>query len=293
MASEEIHTLFVSGLPADVKERELYNLFRLQFPGYVGCRLQLAPPKPPAAFVTLDTQQACLNAIEALNGSRFDPESSLILRLELAKANSKPKRSRPDGEGGYHDRESKQFRGSDRSSDGYGGGYSAPMPYTGYMDPTWNTAAVMGMGMPAPAPAYAPYGGFAAVSAGGSYPPAMGAPYAAGGGGGGRGGGGSNPPCTTVFVANLSPTCTEDELKDLFARTPGFVKMRFSPGKPGGANVSPVAWVDFTDTHMSSQALNTLQGYTLPSGAGQDRSTGMRIEFARNKMGDRPGGGRR
>ena len=66
-------------------------------------------------------------------------------------------------------------------------------------------------------------------------------------------------PRRQVFVANLSPTCTEDELRDLFARTPGFLKMRFSPGKPGGANVSPVAWVDFTDTHMSSQALNTLQ----------------------------------
>ncbi|KMZ61513.1 hypothetical protein ZOSMA_51G00020 [Zostera marina] len=33
---EEMRTLFIAGLPGDVKHREIYNLFRT-FPGYQSC----------------------------------------------------------------------------------------------------------------------------------------------------------------------------------------------------------------------------------------------------------------
>jgi RNA recognition motif-containing protein len=40
----DIRTLFISGLPPDVKEREIHNLFRL-IKGYEGCKLNLKPGK--------------------------------------------------------------------------------------------------------------------------------------------------------------------------------------------------------------------------------------------------------
>lgn len=36
---DEVRTLFIAGLPEDVKPREIYNLFR-EFPGYESCHLR-------------------------------------------------------------------------------------------------------------------------------------------------------------------------------------------------------------------------------------------------------------
>ncbi|GAB0193893.1 RNA-binding protein with multiple splicing 2 [Grus japonensis] len=55
---EEVRTLFVSGLPVDIKPRELYLLFR------------------------------------PFKGIRFDPENPQTLRLEFAKANTKMAKSK-------------------------------------------------------------------------------------------------------------------------------------------------------------------------------------------------------
>ncbi|KAM9424035.1 RNA-binding protein with multiple splicing isoform X2 [Lates calcarifer] len=63
---EEVRTLFVSGLPLDIKPRELYLLFR-PFKGYEG------------SLIKLTSKQ----------GVRFDPEIPQTLRLEFAKANTK------------------------------------------------------------------------------------------------------------------------------------------------------------------------------------------------------------
>jgi hypothetical protein len=38
-AEEEVKTLFVSGLPDDIKEREIHNLFRI-YDGYETCQLK-------------------------------------------------------------------------------------------------------------------------------------------------------------------------------------------------------------------------------------------------------------
>uniref|UniRef100_A0A8C4QWB0 RNA binding protein, mRNA processing factor 2 n=1 Tax=Eptatretus burgeri TaxID=7764 RepID=A0A8C4QWB0_EPTBU len=68
---EEVRTLFVSGLPMDIKPRELYLLFR-PFKGYEG------------SLIKLTTKQ----------GVRFDPECSQTLRLEFAKSNTKTAKSK-------------------------------------------------------------------------------------------------------------------------------------------------------------------------------------------------------
>ena len=46
---EPVRTLFVSGLPADVKPREMYNLFR-PFPGFISASLNFTGEKKMVIF---------------------------------------------------------------------------------------------------------------------------------------------------------------------------------------------------------------------------------------------------
>uniref|UniRef100_A0A8B9JYW9 RNA-binding protein with multiple splicing 2 n=1 Tax=Astyanax mexicanus TaxID=7994 RepID=A0A8B9JYW9_ASTMX len=87
-----VRTLFVSGLPVDIKPRELYLLFR-PFKGYEGSLIKLTS-KQPVGFVTFDSRSGAEAAKNALNGIRFDPENPQTLRLEFAKANTKMAKSK-------------------------------------------------------------------------------------------------------------------------------------------------------------------------------------------------------
>ncbi|XP_062946112.1 RNA-binding protein with multiple splicing 2 [Cynocephalus volans] len=89
---EEVRTLFVSGLPVDIKPRELYLLFR-PFKGYEGSLIKLTS-RQPVGFVIFDSRAGAEAAKNALNGIRFDPESPQTLRLEFAKANTKMAKSK-------------------------------------------------------------------------------------------------------------------------------------------------------------------------------------------------------
>uniref|UniRef100_A0A8C6U074 RNA binding protein, mRNA processing factor n=1 Tax=Neogobius melanostomus TaxID=47308 RepID=A0A8C6U074_9GOBI len=87
LKSSNVRTLFVSGLPLDIKPRELYLLFR-PFKGYEGSLIKLTS-KQPVGFVSFDSRSEAEAAKNALNGVRFDPEIPQTLRLEFAKANTK------------------------------------------------------------------------------------------------------------------------------------------------------------------------------------------------------------
>ncbi|KAI5100156.1 RNA binding protein, mRNA processing factor 2b [Silurus meridionalis] len=63
----EVRTLFVSGLPVDIKPRELYLLFR-PFKGYEGSLIKLTS-KQPVGFVTFDNRSGAEAAKNALNVS--------------------------------------------------------------------------------------------------------------------------------------------------------------------------------------------------------------------------------
>ncbi|XP_043401120.1 RNA-binding protein with multiple splicing isoform X1 [Chelonia mydas] len=88
----KVRTLFVSGLPLDIKPRELYLLFR-PFKGYEGSLIKLTS-KQPVGFVSFDSRSEAEAAKNALNGIRFDPEIPQTLRLEFAKANTKMAKSK-------------------------------------------------------------------------------------------------------------------------------------------------------------------------------------------------------
>uniref|UniRef100_A0A672MZB6 RNA-binding protein with multiple splicing-like n=1 Tax=Sinocyclocheilus grahami TaxID=75366 RepID=A0A672MZB6_SINGR len=87
----QVRTLFVSGLPTDIKPRELYLLFR-PFKGYEGSLIKLTS-KQPVGFVTFDSRSGAEAAKNALN-VRNQCTSHLSLRLEFAKANTKMAKSK-------------------------------------------------------------------------------------------------------------------------------------------------------------------------------------------------------
>ncbi|CAA0821128.1 RNA-binding (RRM/RBD/RNP motifs) family protein [Striga hermonthica] len=81
--------------------------------------------------------------------------------------------------------------------------------------------------------------------------------------------------CSTLFIANLGPNCTETELKQYISQYQGFNSLKVSAR--GGM---PVAFADFERVEQATEAMNLLQGCLLPS---SDRG-GMHIEYARSKM---------
>lgn len=89
----------------------------------------------------------------------------------------------------------------------------------------------------------------------------------------------NNPPCPTIFVANLGPNCTEQELIQIFSRCRGYLKLKIQ-----STYGSPVAFVDFQDTASSTEALNQLQGTVLYSSTSGE---GLRLEYAKSRMGMR------
>lgn len=93
---DEVRTLFIAGLPEDVKPREIYNLFR-EFPGYESSHLRNPTEKTqPFGFAVFMDQQSALAALHTLNGMVFDLEKGSTLHIDLAKSNSRSKRSRTD-----------------------------------------------------------------------------------------------------------------------------------------------------------------------------------------------------
>ena len=97
----QVRTLFVSGLPLDCKQRELYLLFRA-CAGYENSLLKAncktGKSAAPVGFVTFATKQDADDACRKLQGVRFDPESAQTIRLEPARSNTKvpkPKQASP------------------------------------------------------------------------------------------------------------------------------------------------------------------------------------------------------
>uniref|UniRef100_A0A8C6E7A6 RRM domain-containing protein n=1 Tax=Moschus moschiferus TaxID=68415 RepID=A0A8C6E7A6_MOSMO len=89
---EAVQTLFVSGLPVDIKPRELYLLFR-PFKEYEGSLIKLTS-RQPVGFVIFDSRAGAEAAKNAMNSIRFDSENPQTLRLTpewaaIAKANTK------------------------------------------------------------------------------------------------------------------------------------------------------------------------------------------------------------
>ncbi|KAK9064877.1 hypothetical protein SSX86_016259 [Deinandra increscens subsp. villosa] len=249
---DEVRTLFIAGLPDDVKPREIYNLFR-EFPGYESCHLRSPSPTQtqPFGFAVFVDQPSALAALHALHGMVFDLEKGSTLHIDLAKSNSRSKRSRIDDERHGSD---KRAKGSSAFSRGVSDPGVGSVHVPGLSNSAYNLIGY---------PSAQSHGSFD-VRAENS---------------GARLRNSSAPPCPTIFVANLGPACTEQELTQVFSRCRGFLKLKIQ-----STYGTPVAFVDFADTGCSSEALNHLQGTVLHSTVSGE---GMRLEFAKSRMGMR------
>jgi RNA recognition motif-containing protein len=84
---EEIRTLFVSGLPYDVTEREIRHCFRnCDGFDFVSVRTN---QKSPVAFVGFSDHAAALRARDSIQGYQMDPNVSTKVSADLAKTNSR------------------------------------------------------------------------------------------------------------------------------------------------------------------------------------------------------------
>uniref|UniRef100_A0A3B3SQJ2 RNA binding protein, mRNA processing factor 2b n=1 Tax=Paramormyrops kingsleyae TaxID=1676925 RepID=A0A3B3SQJ2_9TELE len=93
--NNNVRTLFVSGLPIDIKPRELYLLFRpFKLPNEAGLACTCLPPCICTSSLNGFGFSLLFISKTALNGIRFDPENPQTLRLEFAKANTKMAKSK-------------------------------------------------------------------------------------------------------------------------------------------------------------------------------------------------------
>merc|ERR1711865_933951 len=87
VSEEAIFTLHITGLPPDVKTREIFSLFR-SVRGYEFCNLR-STASGVSAFATFLNSECAGAALAQFDGQVFDPDTGVKLKLEFAKSNSR------------------------------------------------------------------------------------------------------------------------------------------------------------------------------------------------------------
>ncbi|CAN1298637.1 RNA-binding protein with multiple splicing [Linum perenne] len=148
-AHDEVRTVFITGLPEDVKERELQNLLRW-LPGYEASQVNFKGEKP-MGFALFSTPPFAIAAKDALQDMVFDAELKAVLHTEMAKKNLFVKRGIVADTSAFD--QSKRLRtGGDYSH----AAYPSPPPFHHPPPPAWGPHGYMA---PPPHP-YDPYGGY-------------------------------------------------------------------------------------------------------------------------------------
>lgn len=264
--SDEVRTIFIAGLPEDVRERELQNLLRW-LPGYEASQVN-HKGEHPMGFALFSSAQYAVAARDALQDMVFDTESKAVLHTEMAKKNLFVKRGIVADSNAYD--QSKRMRtGGDYTH----AGYSSPSPFHAPPAPVWGPHGYMAPAPPAP---YDPYVGYPVAPVPmpapvptpsptpSSYLPVQNIK--------------DNPPCNTLFIGNLGENINEDELRGLFGAQPGFKQMKVLRQER-----HTVCFIEFEDMNSATHVHHSLQGAVIPSSG----SVGMRIQFSKNPFGKR------
>ncbi|KAF8061951.1 HDAC1 [Scenedesmus sp. PABB004] len=283
---DNLRTLFVSGFPPDVKERELHNLLRFM-PGYEASQMSWKAGGPQG-FALFATPSHARAVVEVLAGLPYD--DGAVLRAEMAHKNMFIKPEDPS------------VKRVSRGSPGL-------MPPAAIIAaPLGPMAGGNGLGgaplSPAAAPAFLAAAAAAAAAAG-SPGMGMGMGMAGLGGLGGLGHiapmGGmlspvplrpasfspvtnlrDNPPCNTLFIGNLGDATNEQELRALLSSQPGYRQLKMVRGPK-----ATTAFVEFADVTSAMVVHSALQGAVLAS---SDRG-GIRVQYSKNPFGRRDIGG--
>lgn len=101
-----------------------------------------------------------------------------------------------------------------------------------------------------------------------------------------------NPPCNTLYVGNLPPDATEQELRNLFSPQKGFRRLSFrtknaSNNSANANNHGPMCFVEFEDVAHATRALADLYGRILPRPSNSTGKGGIRLSFSKNPLGVR------
>nr|CAD2206915.1 unnamed protein product [Meloidogyne enterolobii] len=354
-AQSQVRTLFVSGLPADVKSRELYLLFRA-YPGYESSQLKMtlsnrngtSKSSTPVGFVTFASRQDADDVRQKLQGVKFDPELSQTLRLELARSNTKvtkPVKQSPPANhispvtsgltatilpppssvlahnitvaqlaaiqqqqltavllNQHHDNSVVNAGGANgtvlaaQHQQQLLAAAASALDHQRHLAITASGSDIQAAisctcsgnttnaaSLAATNPQLAAVAALAAQQQHqhrslATHWPSNGQQQI-------LMAGQQHSPCSTLFVGNLGPAATtspsivEEELKSVFGMFPGFSRIRMHT-KRG----SPVAFVEFFEVGQAVHVMHALQGFGLSANNGV--GTGIRIEFAKTRMGD-------
>ncbi|XP_020886951.1 U1 small nuclear ribonucleoprotein A [Arabidopsis lyrata subsp. lyrata] len=264
---DELRTIFIAGLPDDVKERELLNLLRW-LPGYEASQVNFKGEKP-MGFALFSTAQYAMAAKDNLQHLVFDAESKSVIHTEMAKKNLFVKRGIV-GDSNAYDQSKRLRTGGDCTHSVY-----SPSPFHPPPPPVWGPPH--GYMAPAPPP-YDPYAGYHAppvpmpapppIAAPSSYVPVQNIK--------------DNPPCNTLFIGNLGENINEEELRSLLSAQPGFKQMKILRQER-----HTVCFIEFEDVNSATNVHHNLQGAVIPSSG----SIGMRIQYSKNPYGKRKEGG--
>ncbi|KAL8217337.1 hypothetical protein R6Q57_020710 [Mikania cordata] len=250
LSGEEVRTIFISGLPENVKERELQNLLRW-LPGYEASQVNFKA-EVPMGFALFSAPHFAIAARDALQDMVFDAESKSVLHTEMAKKNLFVKRGIVADPNSFD--QSKRMRtGGDYTHTGF----SSRSPFYPPPAPVWGPHGYM----TPPPPAYDLYGGYPVsqvpmappptlpavpVPAPSSYMPIQNTK--------------DNPPCNTLFIGNLGENINEEDLRGLFSMQPGFKQMKVLRQER-----HTVCFIEFEDVNSATNVHHSLQGAVIPS----------------------------
>ncbi|CAL9088784.1 unnamed protein product, partial [Musa acuminata var. zebrina] len=250
---DEIRTIFITGLPVDVKERELHNLLRW-FPGFEASQINFKAEQP-MGFALFSTAQHAVAAKDALQDLVFDAETKSSLHTEMAKKNLFVKRG-VVSESSSLDHSKRLRTGGDYTH----AGYAAP---AFHQAPVWGTPGYVAPHPPAP---YDPYGGYPLPQVAMPTPSPMPAPSRYSPVQKTK----DNPPCNTLFIGNLGENVIEEEVRGLFSVQPGFKQMKILRQER-----NTVCFIEFEDLNSATNVHQNLQGAVLTSSS----RGGIRIQY--------------
>ncbi|KMZ72444.1 putative RNA-binding protein with multiple splicing [Zostera marina] len=263
---DEVRTIFIAGLPDDVKERELQNLLRW-LPGYEASQVNFKGEQP-MGFALFSSPHFSIAAKDSLQGLVFDPDKNSVLHAEMAKKNLFIKRGVVTDPNTFD--QSKRLRtGGDYTHTGY------PSPSHFHPHPHPPPPPIWGPSPPAylpHQPPYDPYGGYPVpqvpIPASSPMPHSGYAPIQ---------NMKDNPPCNTLFIGNLGENIVEEELRGIFNVQPGYKQMKVLHQER-----NTVCFIEFDDVNNATTVHQNLQGAVLPSSG-----RGIRIQFSKNPFGRR------
>ena len=87
-----------------------------------------------------------------------------------------------------------------------------------------------------------------------------------------------NPPCNTLYVGNLPPNTSPEELESLFSKCRGYRRLCFR-NRPSG----PMCFVEFEDIEKATMVMYELYGYPLST----HTKGGIRLSYSKNPLGVR------